>query len=79
MSNLARRSESRLRRCKRELHSVGAQPALFGRFESAVTIYDDQRIVDYLRWIDEETIMGAMPVRGDDRISFFELERVDGP
>ncbi len=49
---------------------------VFGGVESAAMAYDDQPIVDYVRRIDETKIMGAMTIRGDTRIYFFELERV---
>jgi hypothetical protein len=52
---------------------------VFGGVESAAMVYDDQPIVDYFRRIDEKRIMGAMTIKGDNRIYFFELERVDGP
>ncbi|SDA92906.1 GXWXG protein [Sinorhizobium sp. NFACC03] len=47
--------------------------------ESAAMVYDHQPIIDYFRRIDELRVMGAMTIRGDDRIYFFELERVDEP
>ncbi|MCU1441780.1 MAG: hypothetical protein JWP85_2777, partial [Rhodoglobus sp.] len=52
---------------------------VFGGVESAAMVYDDQPIVDYFRRIAEKRIMGAMTIRGDERVYFFELERVDGP
>lgn len=52
---------------------------VFSGVESAAMVYDDQPIVDYFRRIDEEKVMGAMTIRDDERIYFFELERVDGP
>jgi len=44
---------------------------------SAAMVYDVQPIVHYFRRIDDRKIMGAMTIQGDDRIYFFELERVD--
>jgi Domain of unknown function (DUF4334)/GXWXG protein len=44
---------------------------------SAAMAYDDQPIVDHFRRLDDRRIMGAMTIQGDDRIYFFELERVD--
>ena len=52
---------------------------VFAGVESAAMVYDDQPIVDYFRRIDDERIMGAMTIRGDNRIYFFELACVDGP
>lgn len=42
-------------------------------------LYDDQPIVDYFRRIDQHRIMGAMTIRGDERIYFFELKRLEEP
>lgn len=39
-------------------------------------VYDHQPIVDHFRRIDENRIMGAMTITGDERIYFFELERI---
>jgi hypothetical protein len=52
---------------------------VFGGVESAAMVYDDQPIVDHFRQIDAERIMGAMTTKGDERIYFFELQRVNGP
>lgn len=52
---------------------------MFGGVESAAMVYDEQPIVDHFRRIDKERIMGAMTINGDERIYFFELERVDEP
>jgi len=58
--------------------AAALRTVVFGGVESVAMVYADQPIVDYFRRIDEETIMGAMTIRGDDRIYFFELDRVDG-
>ena len=47
--------------------------------ESAAMIYDQQPIIDHFRRIDQRRVMGAMTVRGDEGIYFFELERVIDP
>ena len=52
---------------------------LFQGMASAAMVYDDQPIVDHFRRIDDYKIMGAMAIQGDDRIYFFELQRVDEP
>jgi hypothetical protein len=52
---------------------------VFAGAESAAMIYDEQPIVDHFRRIDEERVMGAMTIKGDQRIFFFELERVREP
>lgn len=52
---------------------------VFGGVESAAMVYNDQPIVDHFRQIDAERIMGTMTIKGDERIYFFELQRVDGP
>jgi hypothetical protein len=44
---------------------------------SAAMIYDMQPIVDHFRKIDDNCVMGAMVIEGDDRIYFFELKRVE--
>ncbi|KKA11301.1 hypothetical protein VP03_24735 [Sinorhizobium meliloti] len=46
---------------------------------SAAMVYDHQPIVDHFRRIHADRIMGAMTIRNDERIYFFELQRVDGP
>lgn len=51
----------------------------FGGVGSAAMVYDRQPIVDHFRRIDGHRVMGAMTIAGDERIYFFELERVDGP
>lgn len=54
--------------------SLKAMP--FQGLTSAAMIYDKQPIIDHFRRIDERRVMGAMIVEGDDRVYFFELERV---
>lgn len=44
---------------------------------SAAMVYDDLPITDHFRRIDDRRVMGAMMIETDDRIYFFELERVD--
>jgi hypothetical protein len=44
---------------------------------SAALVYDDQPIVDHFRRMDDRKIIGAMTIQGDDRVYFFELDRVD--
>jgi hypothetical protein len=51
----------------------------FEGLASAAMVYDEQPIVDYFRRIDGKRVMGAMVIDSDDRLFFFELERVDGP
>jgi hypothetical protein len=51
----------------------------FSGVASAAMLYDNQPIVDYFRRIDQHRIMGAMTIRADERIYFFELKRVDEP
>ncbi|MBZ7927289.1 DUF4334 domain-containing protein [Ensifer adhaerens] len=66
---------------ERRLRATGPVASLktmpFGGVESAAMVYDDQPIVDYFRRVDDRRVMGAMTIRGDERIYFFELERVD--
>ncbi|AUX78695.1 DUF4334 domain-containing protein [Sinorhizobium fredii] len=68
---------------QRRLRAKGPVASLktmvFGGVESAAMVYDHQPIVDHFRRIDADRIMGAMTIRNDDRIYFFELQRVDGP
>lgn len=51
----------------------------FGGLASAAMVYDKQPIVDYFRRIDDNHVMGAMVISGEDRLYFFELERVGEP
>jgi hypothetical protein len=57
---------------KRRLRARGPVASLkiilFGGVESAAMVYDDQPIIDHFRRIDEERIMGAMTIKGDQRI-----------
>lgn len=46
---------------------------------SAAMIYDDQPIVDHFRRINDDSLMGLMAMRDDDRFYVFELERVIDP
>jgi len=48
----------------------------FDGVESAAMVYDHQPMVDYFRRIDEDSVMGAMTIRGEARIYFFKLERL---
>ncbi|AEG56694.1 DUF4334 domain-containing protein [Sinorhizobium meliloti] len=64
-------------RAKVPVASLRTMP--FSGVASAAMLYDDQPIVDYFRRIDQHRIMGAMTIRGDERIYFFELKRVDEP
>lgn len=38
---------------------------------------DTQPIVDHFRKVDDDRLMGAMVIEGDERVYFFELERVE--
>jgi hypothetical protein len=79
-TGIARNLFSTLQRGLRARGPVASlKTIVFAGVESTAMVYDDQPIVDYFRRIDEETIMGAMTIRGDDRVYFFELERVDEP
>ncbi|WEZ85667.1 DUF4334 domain-containing protein (plasmid) [Rhizobium sp. 32-5/1] len=55
--------------------SLKAMP--FQGVTSAAMVYDTQTIVDYFRKIDDDRVMGAMVIEGDDRVYFFELARVE--
>lgn len=39
--------------------------------------YDTQLIVDHFREVDDDRLLGAMVIEGDERVYFFELERVE--
>jgi hypothetical protein len=76
-TRVARNLFSYLQRRLRARGSVASvKTVVFGGVEIAAMVYDEQPIVDYFRRIDEERVMGAMTIRGDQRIYFFELERV---
>jgi len=40
-------------------------------------VYDTQPIVDHFRKVGDNRVMGAMLIKGDDRVFFFKLERVE--
>ncbi|WP_438748273.1 DUF4334 domain-containing protein [Pararhizobium sp. O133] len=62
-------------RARRQVASL--RTVSFEGVMSAAMVYDDQPIVDHFRRVDDGRIMGAMTIRGDNRIYFFELERLD--
>ena len=49
----------------------------FQGMTSAAMIYDTQPIIDHFRKINDNRVMGAMVIEGDNRVYFFELERVE--
>lgn len=51
----------------------------FDGVASAAMVYDAQPIVDHFRRIDDKRVIGAMVISDDDRLFFFELERVGEP
>jgi hypothetical protein len=61
-------------RAKGQVASLKAVP--FHGVTSAAMAYDAQPIVDHFRKIDDVRVMGAMVIDGDDRVYFFQLERV---
>jgi hypothetical protein len=65
-----------LRRLRARGPVASVQTDVFAGVESAVMVYDHQPIVDHFRRIDENRVMGAMTITGDERIYFFELERI---
>ncbi|PZM16463.1 DUF4334 domain-containing protein [Rhizobium tubonense] len=76
----ARNLFSYLRRGLRAKGPVASLKTMsFRGVTSAAMAYDEQPIVDHFRRIDERRIMGMMEIEGDERIYFFELERVDPP
>lgn len=50
---------------------------VFRGVSSAAMVYDAQPITDHFRRLDEDRLMGAMTITKDERIFFFELERVE--
>jgi len=72
-SNLASYLLRRIR-AKGPVASLKAIP--FHGVTSAAMAYDTQPIVDYFRKVDDDRVMGAMVIEGDDRVYFFELNRV---
>jgi Domain of unknown function (DUF4334) len=79
-TRLARNLFSYLQRGFRARGPVASlKPMSFQGVASAAMVYDDQPIIDHFRTMGDRKIMGAMTIQGDDRIYFFELERVDEP
>ena len=58
---------------------ASVQVLSFDGLASAAMVYDALPIVDHFRRIDGKHVMGTMVISGDDRLYFFELERVEGP
>lgn len=73
-SNLASYLLRRLR-AKGSVASLKAVP--FHGVTSAAMAYDTQPIIDHFRRVDDNRVMGAMVIEGDDRVYFFELKRVE--
>ena len=61
-------------RAKGPVASLKAVP--FQGVTSAAMVYDTQPIVDHFRKVDDNRLVGAMVIEGDERVYFFELERV---
>lgn len=58
---------------------ASVQMLSFDGLASAAMVYDEQPIVDHFRRIDGKHVMAVMVISGDDRLFFFELERVEAP
>lgn len=58
---------------------ASVQMRSFDGLASTAMVYGEQPIVDHFRRIDGKRVMGAMAISGDDRLFFFELERVEEP
>ena len=61
-------------RAKGPVASLKAVP--FQGVTSAAMVYDTKPIVDHFRKVDDNRLVGAMVIEGDERVYFFELERV---
>jgi hypothetical protein len=69
-----------LQRCLQAKGPVASiKTVAFEGVASAAMIYDDQPIVDHFRRINDDSLMGLMAMRDDDRFYVFELERVIDP
>ena len=66
-----------LRRLKAKGPVAALKAVPFQGVASAAMVYDAQPIVDHFRKVDDNRVMGAMVIDGDDRVYFFELERVE--
>jgi hypothetical protein len=66
-----------LRRLRAKGPVASLKALSFHGVTSAAMTYDMQPIVDYFRKVDDNCVMGAMVIEGDDRIYFFELKRVE--
>lgn len=67
---------ARTRRHRARLRNVEyhAAPGTEGAV-SAAMVYDDLPIIDHFRWLNSDTLLGAMDLRGSDAPYFFYLER----
>ncbi|MBD9498579.1 DUF4334 domain-containing protein [Ensifer adhaerens] len=69
-----------LQRCLQAKGPVASiKTVAFEGVASAAMIYDDESIVDHFRRINDDSLMGLMAMRDDDRFYVFELERVIHP
>lgn len=66
-----------LRRLRAKGPVASLKAVAFHGVISAAMVYDRQPIVDHFRKVDDNRVVGAMVIEGDDRVYFFELERVE--
>ena len=66
-----------LRRLRAKGPVASLKTVPFHGVTSAAMAYDTQSIVDHFRKVDDDRLMGAMVIEGDERVYFFELERVE--
>ncbi|NKN39024.1 DUF4334 domain-containing protein [Agrobacterium sp. a22-2] len=66
-----------LRRLRAKGPVASLKAMQFHGVTSAAMAYDTQPIIDHFRKVDDNRVMGAMVIEGDDRVYFFELQRVE--
>lgn len=68
-------SQGAFRLLRTRRHRARLRDVTYRGKTGAAMVYDDLPIIDHFRRIDDDTLLGAMDLRGSDRPYFFLLQR----